>query len=140
MVGRILGPLAALAADEDLSSDKTDKDIGRVAGFCAEPERKPPELGAFAHFLQTVIHSQQRRRTSRLIGSFLRLAAAWTGSAWLLDSDGLHRALTLLTTRYRNCAAHIDELGREDYVNCRELVIGPQGITWKLVISTQRHK
>lgn len=140
MVSRILRPLAALATGEDLSGDKSDKDIGRVAAFCAEPQRKPPELGAFTHFLQTVIHSQQRRQTSRLIGCFLRLAASWTGSTWLLDSDGLHRALTLLTRTYRNRAAHIDEMASGDYLGCRELVIGPQGVVWKLVLSTEHHK
>lgn len=140
VVSRILRPLAALATGEDLSGDKSDKDIGRVAAFCAEPQRKPPELGAFTHFLQTVIHSQQRRQTSRLIGCFLRLAASWTGSTWLLDSDGLHRALTLLTRTYRNRAAHIDEMASGDYLGCRELVIGPQGVVWKLVLSTEHHK
>lgn len=140
VVGRILRPLAALAGSEDLSGDKNDKDIGRVAAFCVEPQRKPPELGAFSHFLQTVIYSQHRRQTSQLIGCFLRLAGQWTGSAWLLDAEGLHRALALLTTTYRNRAAHIDELARGDYLGCREITIGTQGIVWKLVLSTERHK
>jgi hypothetical protein len=66
-VGRILQPLAAGASHEDLTADKNDKDIGRVATFCADPSRKPPELGTFAHFLQTVTNSQRRRETSPLI-------------------------------------------------------------------------
>ena len=140
VVSRVLRPLPAAAADQDLSGDKSDKDIGRVAVFCAEAQRKPPELGVFSHFLQTVIHSQQRRQTSRLIGSFLRLAGQWTGSTWLLDADGLHRSLTLLTTTYRNRAAHIDELSSSDYQGCRELTIGADGILWRLVLSTERHK
>jgi hypothetical protein len=140
VVSRILRPLAALTAGADLSGDKNDKDMGRVAAFCADPKRNPPELGAFAHFLQTVIHSQHRREASTLIGRFLRLAAEWTGSNWLLDPEGLHRALTLLTTNFRNRAAHIDELDREDYVGCRELAIGLQGVVWRLILATERHK
>jgi hypothetical protein len=70
VVSRVCRPLAAATSEQDLSVDKSDKDIGRVAVFCAEPQRKPPELGAFSHFLQTVIHSQQRRKTSPLIGGF----------------------------------------------------------------------
>jgi hypothetical protein len=140
VVGRIIRPLAALAGTKDLSGDKNDKDIGRIAAFCVEPQLKPPELGAFSHFLQTVIHSQQRRQTSRLIGFFLRLAGQWIGSTWLLDPEGLYRVLTLLTTTYRNRAAHIDELARGDYLGCREITIGDQGIVWKLVLSTERHK
>lgn len=140
VVGRILRPLAAAAGEEDLIGDKSDKDIRRVADFCADAQRKPPELGAFSHFLQTVIHSQQRRQTSRLIGCFLRLASQWTGSAWILNPDGLHQSLTLLTRTYRNRAAHIDELSHSDYAGCRELAIGAQGVVWKLAVSTERHK
>lgn len=140
VVSRFLRPLAAAAADQDLSGDKSDKDIGRVATFCAEPERKPPELGVFSHFLQTVIHSQQRRQTSRLINCFLRLAGQWTGSTWLLSADGLCRSLTLLTTSYRNRAAHIDELSSADYQGCRELTIGTDGVVWRLVLTTERHQ
>lgn len=140
VVSCILRPLAVMAARENLSADKNDKDIGRVAVFCADPNRKPPELGAFAHFLQTVIHSQQRRETSALLGSFLRLAAEWTGSNWLLDPHAFHRALALLTSNFRNRAAHIDELGREDYLGCRELVIGSDGVLWRLLLATERHK
>ena len=59
IVCRILRPLATLAGTEELTVDKTDKDIGRVAAFCTDPRRKPPELGSFAHFLQTVFHSEK---------------------------------------------------------------------------------
>ena len=140
IVSRILRPLAVRSSREDLRTDKEDKDFGRVAAFCADPSRKPPELGAFAHFLQTVIHSQQRRETSILLGSFLRLIADWTDSHWLLEPRGLHSALASLTPDFRNRAAHIDELGKQDYVSCRELVIGPEGVLWKLVVATERHK
>jgi hypothetical protein len=52
VVSRILRPLASQASREDLSIDKIDQDLGRMAAFCANPDptRKPPELGAFAHF------------------------------------------------------------------------------------------
>ena len=111
-----------------------------MAAFCVDPQRKPPELGAFAHFLQTVIHSQERRQTSRLIRCFLRLAGEWTGSTWILDPEGLHSVLTVLMGTYRNRAAHIDELARSDYVGCREVTIGSQGVVWKLALSTECHK
>lgn len=66
----IARPLADVAGAENLADDKQDKDIGRIAAFCVTPQRKPPELGTFSHFLQTVIHSQERRLTSPLIRSF----------------------------------------------------------------------
>ena len=70
VISRILRPLAVRASGEDLSVDKNDKDVGRVAAYCADPSRKPPELGTFAHFLQTIIHSHNRRDSSVLIRVF----------------------------------------------------------------------
>ena len=140
IVSRILHPLADVTRNEDLSADTKDKDIGRVAAFCADPHRKPPELGTFSHFLQTVIQSQRRRRTSKVMGCFIELAAAWTDSTWVLAPDGLYRALAQLTSTYRNRAAHIDELAQDDYLGCREVTIGGQGVIWKLNISTERYK
>lgn len=140
VVDRILIPLASLVDSEDLIDDKNDKDIGRIAAFCVDPQRKPPELGTFLHFLQTMIHSKQRRKTSKLISFFLRLAANWTGSNWLLDPDGFYQMLVFLTANYRNRAAHIDELTRADYHDCREFTIGAQGIVWKLILATERLK
>ncbi|KAB2919914.1 MAG: hypothetical protein F9K29_03375 [Hyphomicrobiaceae bacterium] len=137
LVGRMLKPLAALASRENLAADRQDKDIGRVAAYCADPARKPPELGAFAHFLQTVIHSTRRRESSVLVQAFLRLTANWPGSQWLLQPEGLHRALTALAVKFRNPAAHTDELGQQDYAGCRDHVIGSDGALWRLVVATE---
>jgi len=134
----ILRPLADLASHADLRADEKDKDLGRVAAFCANPTRKAPELGVFSHFLQTAIHSQQRRETSPLLANFLKLTAVWTGSNWLLGSDGLYRTLALLI-EIRNRAAHTDELGKDGYLTCRSLVIGPEGAVWKLVLAAEHH-
>ncbi|MFD0724884.1 hypothetical protein [Lysobacter brunescens] len=138
VVSRILVPLAVLTASEDLSEDKKDKDIGRIAAYCIDSGRKPPELGTFAHFLQTVVHSQERRETSRLIRCFLSLIGDWVGSVWILDPQGFHRALATLTTSYRNRAAHIEELSRQDYIDCREHTFGNKGLVWQLVIATEK--
>ena len=140
IVARILRPLADRTSLEDLSTDKADKDLGRVAAFCVDPTKKPPELGVFAHFLQTFIHSQARRGTSQLLHGFARLAAEWTGSQWVLEPGEFLSALTSLTTGFRNRAAHIDELGKMDYNNCRELLIGTKGFLWRLVLATGRQK
>ena len=72
--------------------------------------------------------------------SFLKLAGQWTGSNWLLEPTGLHATLIALTSKFRNPAAHIDELGKQDYSACRELLIGQQGSLWKLVVSTESLK
>jgi hypothetical protein len=140
VLNRLIRPLAQRSAHEDLSEDKRDKDIGRVAAFCADQNRKPPELGVFAHFLQTVIYSRRRREGSVLMDAFLKLMAHCTGSQWVLDPHGLYQALTTLTTDFRNKAAHIDELNQMHYRQCRELVVGSGGTLWKLVASMERHR
>ena len=140
VVSRILIPLAESSMDADLSVDRNDKDLKRVVNFCMDQSRPTPELGAFAHFLQTVIHSRRRRETSTIIRRFLQLAGDWTGSNWILDPASFHQSLNTLTRNFRNRAAHIDELGEHNYLRCRELVIGAQGVIWKLVESTRRHR
>lgn len=140
IVTRILIPLADTSSGADLSADKTDKDIGHIAKFCSGNTQKPPSLGVFVHFLQTVIHSKHRRNTSVVIRNFLRLARVWSDPEWILDPNSFHRALITLINQFRNRAAHIDELGRDDYLFCRDLVIGNQGIIWRLLLSTEHYK
>lgn len=136
LVARVLLPLARSTASLDLRLDCADRDLGRVAAFCARPEGKPPELGAFAHFLQATIHSSHRRETSALMKRFIDLAHGWVGSAWLLDADGCHRAIARITSSFRNPAAHTDELGKEHYLACRDALLGADGALWRLVLST----
>ena len=135
LVTRIMRPLRACVSSENLAPDCSDNDIGRVAKFCSDPNRSPPELGTFAHFLRTVIHSKDRRQTSLLIRAFVRLMADWPGSQWLLDPQGLCHDLAALS-EIRNRATHTGVIGREDYKTCREHVIGASGMIWKLVNST----
>lgn len=137
LVNRVIKPLTRLAIHVDLTADKADKDFSRIAAYCSGSAQKPPELGSFAHFLQTVIHSKQRRETSTLARIFLKMMADWPGSLWLLNPDGLHRSLTNLTVRFRNPAAHIEELGRQDYIACRDAVIGANGALWQLIVATE---
>ena len=140
VVSRILIPLAKRSSRADLRADTRDADLGRVAEFCMDQSRPPPELGTFAHFLQTVIHSKQRRETSVIIQAFLQLARDWVGSGWILDPTAFLRSLQTLTKGFRNRAAHIDELGKTDYLDCRDLTIGRAGILWELLESTEAHR
>jgi hypothetical protein len=135
----LLRPLAKQLVGADLAVDRTDKDYGRIAAFCADPTRRPPELGTIAHFLRTLANSKQRRQQSVLLQGFLKMSSNWSGSHWVLDESGLASFLNLLTVDYRNPAAHITELGQAEYTGCRHLVLGADGGLWKLLISTARH-
>ena len=46
----------------------------------------------------------------------------------------------MLTSNYRNKAAHTDELDRNDYESCKSFVFGEKGIMWELIASTQATK
>lgn len=141
IIENIIWPLAQGCSKLDLTQDMLDKDVGTVAKFCHDTNGRAPELGAFSHFLQTVIHSKVRRKSSNLISKFIDIISDWTGSQWILHpSNGLHHGIRLLTMNFRNKAAHIDDLYEHDYQKCRDLVIGPNGILWHLHMAIERHK
>ena len=73
--------------------------------------------------------------TSQTIGAFRKLVARWRGD-WLVDDEGAIRAIPELTKRFRNRAAHRDELEESDYQACREFVAGPSGVLVRLLNAT----
>jgi hypothetical protein len=140
VVARIIVPLSQAVSGTDLESDVRDKAIGRVARFCADATAtKPPELGTFAHFFQTTLNSETRRDTSPLIRALFRLLASWPDLRWLTDLKGFCDSVVRLTRDFRNRAAHTDVLTKSDYDSCRDFVIGPNGILWKLIHATEPH-
>lgn len=136
MAERFIKPLAARCASADLTEDIADKDLGRVARYCAGRAEKPPELGAVRHFLETAANSRTRQESSVILGVLRDLARDWPRSDWLLGSSGASADIDRLTREYRNRAAHTDELTQRDYLSCAELVTGQEGLLWKLVSST----
>ena len=141
LIERIVKPLLTQTKGLNIEADVKDKDLGRVAKFLAEPnDNKPPEMGTFAHFLQTSINSQTRRTASPIVGCLYKLFHSWPNSDWISNTDGLYKSIVRLTQDFRNPAAHINILTKQDYENCREFVIGANGILWKLISATQPHK
>jgi len=140
IVERLIMPLTTMQGDPSLNDDVKDKDVGRIAKFIRDGTGKPPELGTFAHFLQTLINSKKRRSTSVLMSAFDGQMRNWPNTNWILDLNGLHSSLLLLIKDFRNPAAHIAELRHQDFENCRELVLGEQGLLWKLIQATKSHK
>ena len=82
VVAHIIVPLSRAVCGEALDSDIRDKDMGRVARFCADTTAsKPPELGTFVHFFQTALNSETRRQASPLIRAVNRIARRRPGNA-----------------------------------------------------------
>jgi hypothetical protein len=140
LVARLVEPLKKECDRIDLGVDEKDKDLGRVAKYCAGATDRPPELGALAHMLGVAAHSKKRAATSPLLLAFTRLRANWPRSDQLLAEDGVRRCLNELTQAYRNPAAHIAELSRSDYDRCVEFVAGATGLLWRILEATQSVK
>lgn len=137
LVERLIEPLALECRNADLQRDIQDKDLERVARFCAGRTDKPPELGACRRFLQTARYSRSRQDTSSLLRALRRVLRRWPDSAWLLEPDGALVALEQLAVQYRNRAVHTDELQQSDFDGCHRLVLGDGGMLWELVRATQ---
>jgi hypothetical protein len=135
-VSRLVNPLVVEVSDVDLSIDVADKDLGRVAKYCARRSTTPPELGAIRHFLVTAANSQHRQATSPLLSAFRVVLRPWPLADWLLDPLGAPVALEAVTTKYRNPAAHTEELTEADYRECADFVIGETGLLWLLIAAT----
>ena len=138
VVERLVEPMKRVVASQDLREDVRDRDLGRVARYCAGGTTKPPEIGVVRHFLHTAANSKSRAESSRILQALKVVSANWPGTAWLLATDGLLGQLADLTTSYRNRAAHTGDLSRVDFDECRTLVVGDTGLLWRLVAATSR--
>lgn len=139
LVHRLLEPLRQMTESLDLSTDVNDKDLKTVARYCAGRTLKSPEIGSISYFLLTAINSSERRQTSQLIMAFLRVTSKWAGSNWVLDPSGLHDALDALSQQFRNPAAHTSRLDGGDYEACRDVVVGSDGLLWRLALAVGPH-
>ena len=139
IIDRIIGPVRAAVTPNELGDDRKDKDFGRIAGHC-EGSAPAPELGTFAHFLQTAINSKSRRESSHLLKTFFKVIQQWPRSNWILEPAGLCASLLTLTRDFRNRAVHIDDLTEADYDECKDFVIGPAGVLWQVTLTSEPHK
>jgi GH24 family phage-related lysozyme (muramidase) len=136
LIQRVIEALRTAVAGKDLSADQTDKDFGRIAKYCAGNSPTPPEIGTIGHFLNTVAHSRTRMATSAFLQEFRLMLSRWPRSMWLIDDRGAIEQMATLTKHYRNRAAHIEELSSSDYAACFQLVVGENGMLWKLIEAT----
>jgi hypothetical protein len=134
LLERFLQPLQSGCVPGELADEFGDPDLGPLARWGAG-KANPPELGTLRHALITVANSQRRVGKSAVIKSLQLQTSKWPRGRWLLDPEGLPAMLSRLTS-YRNDAAHLGSLGSDDYHRCRALVIGNDGLVWKLIDAT----
>lgn len=132
---RLMEPLRYVTGDLDLSTDIADKDLSRLAKYCAGQAPRP-ELGSLAYTLTVAANSRRRASTSPTLMALTGLTREWEGGEWILSPGGLGEAVSALTKQYRNPAAHTAVLSEEDFENCRRLVQGKDGLLAQLARST----
>ncbi|MBC6992239.1 hypothetical protein [Hymenobacter sp. BT491] len=139
MTEHFINPLKKFyKGNEIVDSDLKDKDYGRIAAYCAGKAINPPELGVINHFIKTVINSKDRIEKSLFLRHGLKdFLSKRPNSTWVTDKSGFSTAVDTLTKRFRNKAAHTDELTSDDYYSCKELIFGEKGIMWDLISSMQ---
>ncbi|MBN1700158.1 MAG: hypothetical protein JW881_21785 [Spirochaetales bacterium] len=115
LVEKIIRPFKSHCKSIDISNDLKDNDLSRITKYISKENTKEPELGTFAHFLQTVLNSKSRRHTSNIIKTFYDFLTDFPYSNWILDKSGLLNAINSISNNFRNKAAHIEELGKEDF-------------------------
>lgn len=132
---RLIDPLRTAVDPGQLAveRDGPDRELSRLAGYLLQPDRQsPPELGWIGRFLSTAARSERRAATSPLIRAFRARVVRSPGSLWL-GSDEAATAVSGIAERFRNRAAHIDELSRADFDECRDAIVGQAGTLWTLV-------
>ena len=139
LVERLINPLKEFCKGINFSElDLKDKDFGKIANYCSGKPIKPPELGVVNHFISTAINSKERLESSNFLKlGFKQFLSKLPNHNWLIDRNGLIGGIQELTTKYRNKAAHTDELEADDYQNCKDLVFGNNGIIWELILSSE---
>jgi hypothetical protein len=138
LLEKLINPLRDFCKTVEFSEeDINDKDIGKIASYCSGKTLRPPELGVINHFLRIVVNNNEKLESSNFLNtgfkSFLNKLPDYN---WIIDSIGLSKGIQTLTTNFRNRAAHTDELDKNDYENCRNLIFGEKGMMWELILSS----
>ncbi len=136
-VHRIAEPLRLATSGQDMTVDMKHGDFARVARYCAG-RANAPELGSLAHFLRTAANSKKRTETSVLVAALRAAAKTWPTADWLFAKGGFTDVVEQLTHEYRNPAAHTALLDEEDFARCSMLVLGQDGLLWRLIVATSR--
>jgi hypothetical protein len=133
LTARVLDPLRAACRGVDLRVECADPTLGQVARYCAGRQTTAPALGAMRHLL---LVTAQRPSAGGLLEVFRGLLRPWPNSDWLVDPAGAPAGLKRLAGQFRNPAAHTSELTRDDYAQGQALVLGDDGLLWRLLYAT----
>jgi hypothetical protein len=135
-----IGRLIALRLREatrglDLGPDAAQNKLKAMVRYCRSAGDEYMMLGPFISFLEGVTAPEAAHGS--LAMAVRVISRAWPRADWLFDPNGLAAALDQLRRRYRNPAAHTEILDRAAFEECSTFVAGPDGLLWRLVLSTR---
>ena len=135
-------PLRAKAEEASLPEsvvrvDCHDKDFGRMAKYVFGHDVKPPELGAIAHTLVTLMNSRKRIQQSKFLGILNTHVSLCRDREYFTDTNRFVAQVGQLTESYRNPAAHIGSMSKWSYEECKAMLMGASGAMWQLIAATR---
>ncbi len=135
-IGRLIAqPLREMARGLDLGPDAARGELKAMVKYCRSTSDTHMMLGPFIGFLNGVTAPESA--DGPLATAVRGMSRAWPYADWLFNPDGLAAALDQLRVRYRNPAAHTEILDQTAFEGCSSLVGGPDGLLWRLLLSTR---
>lgn len=132
LIHKFIVPLKHIADKEKVASPNFDKRTQGLEKYLFGINDTPPEIGRVAFFLQLLAKSRGFRENSTTLELLKIFSEKRPLSSWFYAEDGISDSLTELVEKFRNNAAHISELTKEDYVECEKLTLMENGILEKI--------
>ena len=122
-----------LLTENEVRIDCQDKDFGYVAKYVFGNREKPPELGKIAYTLSTFIHSKKRTQQSKFLGILDAHISSCRDRDYFINQKRFVSQVSELTQSYRNPAAHISYMSKEQFEDCKAMLMDADGALWQLV-------
>jgi len=124
----------------DPSPDLRDNMVARMITFLITPSSKAPELGTFAFFLSKNITKGSRTTSSNTVKAYLEHIQSYQNPDFLKSIE-FQEMLNLITTKYRNGAAHTKALSYAHLLEFYNKLFGTDqnGFLFKL-LNAMKHK
>jgi hypothetical protein len=121
----------------DMATDKSDPRTKRVDQFLSRETDTPPELGGISFYINLVAKSSSYRDKAASAPLLKTYSEKRPFFDWYTRGGGAASDIETIVTKFRNRAAHISELAHDDFQECKELVLGSEGILSNILRASQ---
>lgn len=128
LVKKWILPLKLMAEGAKVNNQVIDKRTQRLEKYIMGINDTPPELGSIYFFIDILSKSESFRNNSPTFELIKEYSQKRPLSYKFYSSNGISDSLKELVENYRNKAAHIEVLKKEDYICCEEITLSEGGI------------